>query len=67
MLNPGFRGKLVKVLGKHKGNTPLKVFLLDPKTNYRIEFDSHKFGVSVSTELVADLKEIGVGYRIIRK
>ena len=67
MLNPEFRKKLIKVLSQHKGKTPLKVFLFDPATNYRIEFDSHKLAVTVSTDLVADLYEIGVGYHIIRK
>lgn len=67
MLNPEFRKKLTKVMSHHKGKTPLKVFLFDPATNYRIEFDSHKLAVTVSTDLVADLYEIGVGYHIIRK
>ena len=66
MLNPEFRANLVKVLGRYKGKTPLKVFLQDPATKYRIEFDSHKFGVTVNTDLIADLHEIGVGYLVIR-
>lgn len=67
MLNPKFRSALVKVISKNKGKTPLKVFLIDPATKYKIEFDSHKFGVSVTTDLIADLNEIGVGYQVLRK
>ncbi len=67
MLNPDFRAKLVKVISKNKGKTPLKVYLSDPATNYKIEFDSHKFGVSVTTDLLADLAQIGVGYQVLKK
>ena len=67
MLNPDFRSKLVKVISNNKGKTPLKVYLSDPATNYKIEFDSHKFGVTVTTDLLADLAQIGVGYQVIKK
>ncbi|MBQ2091137.1 MAG: DNA polymerase III subunit alpha [Bacteroidales bacterium] len=67
MLNQQFRAALVKVISHHKGKTPLKVYLIDPETKYKIEFDSRKFSVSVTTELIADLNEIGVGYQVLRK
>ena len=67
MLNPKFRAALVKVISRNKGKTPLKVFLIDPETKYKVEFDSHKYGVSVTTDLIADLNEIGVGYQVMRK
>ena len=67
MLNPSFRANLVKVISRHKGKTPLKVFLVDPQTRYKIEFDSRKFGVEVTTDLIADLYQLGVSYQIIRQ
>ena len=43
------------------------MYLYDPKTRYKIEFTSTKFKVAVSTELIADLKELGVTYQALRK
>ena len=68
MLTPAFREGLVKVVKKHKGNIPLEMFLFDPKTRYQIQFKSNKFQVQVSTDLIADLRRIGVDrYEVIRK
>ena len=60
MLTPSFREDLVKVIRKHKGSTPLEMFLYDPQTRYRIQFKSNKYQVRVSTELISDLRRIGV-------
>jgi hypothetical protein len=68
MLTPAFREGLVKVIRKHKGNTPLEVFFFDPDTRYRIQMKSNKFQVSVSAELIADLRHLGVDqYEVVRK
>ena len=60
MLNEKFREKLVKVVRKHKGITPLNIFLYDPVTRYRLQFYSKKFPVAVSMEFINDLKQIGI-------
>jgi hypothetical protein len=56
------------VVKKHRGGTPLEMFLFDPKTRYRIQFKSNKFQVSVSSDLITDLHRIGVDqYEAVRK
>ena len=68
MLTPAFREDLLRVMKKHRGGTPLEMFLFDPKTRYRIQFKSNKFQVSVSSDLIADLHRIGVDhYEAVRK
>ena len=68
MLTPQFREGLVRVVKKHKGNTPLEMFLFDPQTRYRIQFKSNKFQVGVSTEFISDLHRIGVDrYEAVKK
>ena len=60
MITPAFRENLVRVVRSHKGATPLELFLIDPKTRYRIQFKSNKFQVAVNKELVTDLRRIGI-------
>ena len=60
MLNERFREALVKTVKRHKGGTPLNIFLSDPVTRYRIQFYSKKFQVSVSSEFIRELREIGI-------
>ena len=68
MLTPRFREDLLRVVKKHRGGTPLEMFLYDPKTRYRIQFKSNKFQVSVSSDLITDLRRIGVDhYEAVRK
>ena len=68
MLTPTFREGLVKVIRKHKGSTPLEVFFFDPDTRYRIQLKSNKYQVAVSTELLADLRQLGVDqYEVVKK
>ena len=68
MLTPAFREDLLRVVKKHRGGTPLEMFLFDPKTRYRIQFKSNKFQVSVSSDLITDLHRIGVDqYEAVRK
>ena len=68
MLTPAFREDLLRVVKKHRGGTPLEMFLFDPKTRYRIQFKSNKFQVSVSSDLIIDLHRIGVDqYEAVRK
>jgi DNA polymerase-3 subunit alpha len=60
MLTPAFREGLVKTIRKHGGKTPLEVFFYDPDTRYRIQMKSNKFQVSVSEELITDLRRLGI-------
>ena len=68
MLTPEFRKGLVKVIKSHAGKIPLEVFFYDPETRYRIQLKSNKFQVAVSTELINDLRHLGVDqYEVTRK
>jgi DNA polymerase-3 subunit alpha len=68
MLTQQFRKDLVAVVKKHKGNIPLTLFLYDPVTHYRIQFYSKKFQVAVTSQLLQDLRQIGVEkYEVSRK
>ena len=68
MLTPEFRKGLVKVIKSHAGKIPLEVFFYDPETRYRIQLKSNKFQVAVSTELINDLRRLGVDqYEVTRK
>ena len=68
MLTPEFRKGLVKVIKSHAGKIPLEVFFFDPETRYRIQLKSNKYQVSVSTELINDLRHLGVDqYEVTRK
>ena len=68
MLTPEFRKGLVKVIKSHAGKIPLEVFFYDPETRYRIQLKSNKYQVAVSTELINDLRHLGVDqYEVTRK
>ena len=68
MLSPEFIKKLSGVLKRHKGSLPLTMYLDDPVTKYRIQFYSKKYQVSVSSELIRELKNIGINsYEILKK
>lgn len=67
MLNPAFREKLVSVVKKNKGTTPLTMFLSDPKTGYRIEFLSKKFKVGVSAPFLEELSDLNIKYKVEKK
>ena len=68
MLTPEFRKGLVKVIKSHAGKIPLEVFFFDPETRYRIQLKSNKYQVAVSTELLNDLRHLGVDqFEVVRK
>ena len=66
-LNEDFRKSLVKVLKANKGKTPFMISLYDAKTEYKVEFRSRKYSVSVTPELIADINALGPGWSIVRK
>ncbi len=67
MLSPDFRDKLVKMLKKNKGKTPLTMFLYDPQKKWNIEFLSHKFKVQITNEFLEELKSLGIRYSVSKK
>ena len=67
MLSPDFREKLVKMLKRNKGKTPLTMFLYDPVKKWNIEFLSHKFKVQISNEFLDELKALGIRYAVSKK
>ena len=60
VLTPEFREKLLKIIKRHRGNIPLTINLYDPDTRYHIQFYSRKFQVAVTTDLIDDLRRIGI-------
>ena len=67
MLSPEFREKLVNLIKKNKGNTPLTMFLYDPEKKWNIEFLSRKFRVAVTSDFIDHLQKIGIKYNVIKK
>ena len=67
MLSPAFREKLVKMLKRNKGKTPLTMFLYDPVKKWNIEFLSHKFKIQITNEFLEELKSLGIRYTISKK
>ncbi len=66
-LNNEFREKLKSLLKTYEGKTPLKIFLEDNKTKYRVEFISKKFKISMSNEFLSEVQRLGIRYHIIKK
>lgn len=67
MITPNFRKRLVEIIKNNQGTTPLKLFLFDPKTRYKIKFFSKKYNVNVSLDLIDELKNIGLNVEIEKK
>ena len=55
------------VVKHNKGNIPLSMTLFDPQTNYKIEFLSKKFRISVTMPFINELKDLNVNYSVIKK
>ena len=66
-VDAAFRKELVKLLQSYKGEIPLKLYIVDPKLDYKIEFKSKKYKVRVCTEFIYDLDRLGIQYTISRK
>ena len=66
-IDAAFRKELVKLLQSYKGEIPLKLYIVDPKLDYKIEFKSKKYKVRVCTEFIYDLDRLGIPYTITRK
>jgi DNA polymerase-3 subunit alpha len=66
-LSPDFRERLVKLLKRSKGSTPLSLFLHDKATGYNLEFYSKKFSVGVNEEFISALQRLGVQFSVSHK
>ena len=66
-LNSGFRENLVKVVSRHKGKTPLTIFLFDPNTQYKIEFMSKKFQIDVNNDFVSNIRSMNIEYEVLKR
>ena len=62
-----FRKDLVRLLKTYKGEIPLKLYIVDPQLDYKIEFKSKKYKVTVNADFIADLERLGLSYKITRK
>ena len=60
MLTSEFRERIVKVLRRHKGKLPLIIELYDPETRYRVPFYSKQFQVAAGSDLLRELRDLGI-------
>lgn len=67
LLSEDFRKRLSKLLRENKGSTPLHIFLHDPSTDYKIDFHSRKYNLSVNTELIQQISTLGLQYKVSKK
>ncbi len=66
-LNPGLRERLVKTVKRHKGKIPLLMSLYDPERDYKIDFHSTKFHVTVDNDLINDIQKLELSYKVNTK
>ena len=66
-LNEDFRKHLVHLVKTNPGKTPLNMYLYDPETKYKIDFQSNKFRVAVTSEFIRELSNMGIAYKVIKK
>ncbi len=67
MLTAEFRENLVRLIKKNKGTVPLTMYLYDPEKQWNIEFLSRKFRVSVTAPLIEELRNLQIGYKVLKK
>ena len=67
VINPDFRKNLVHVLKSSKGNIPVSIYVDDPETKYAVEFISKKFQISVTADFIADVRDLGLRFKVSRK
>ena len=67
MLSQEFRERLVKMIKKNKGSVPLTMFLYDPENKWNIEFLSRKLKVAVTSDLLDELREMNVTWKLLKK
>ena len=67
IIDEEFRKKFVKLIKGNKGKTPLNLTISDKKTGYRIDFYSKKYLVSVTTEFIGCIEQLGIPYTVSKK
>ena len=50
-----------------KGNIPVSIYVDDPETKYAVEFISKKFQISVTADFIADVRDLGLRFKVSRK
>ena len=48
-------------------NIPLSIYINDPQTKYSVEFISKKYQIAVTADFIADVKDLGLRYKVSRK
>ncbi len=66
-LNAALRKDLMGIIKRHSGSTPLLLNVYDPTTKYKIDFQSRKFRVEVGSELVDEIRALGLNYTVLMK
>lgn len=64
-VTPTYVKALKSLLRRHKGKKPLHVWISDRPTNYNIEFVSHGCPVTISAQLLKELRDMNIIYKVI--
>ncbi|MCQ2144135.1 MAG: DNA polymerase III subunit alpha [Bacteroidales bacterium] len=67
LLSAEFKDGLIKLLKRHKGDIPLSLFIIDPKTRYMVEFSTRKFRVAITPDFLKDIEALGIDGEAVRK
>jgi len=67
LLTQEFRTAFTKLLKKHKGDIPISLIAVDPKTRYSVEFSVRKFKVAITPDFLADIEALGIIGKPVRK
>lgn len=59
------RQSLVKALASNKGSTRISIVLQSHRMSMNVTFKSRKYSVKVNSDLLDELKRIGIGYKAI--
>ena len=62
-----FEKELLRVLKSNKGKTPMMLVIVDTARKMSVQFKVGKFHATISTQLIDELRAIGVEVRIDRK
>lgn len=67
LINPEFRKRLVSWLKSSKGPVPFFVNIVDMNKKYKVECTSRKFRVTVNSEFISGLKDMGLPCKVLCK
>ena len=63
-INDNMISGLFQTCKKHKGLLPVKVEIIDPSREIKLDFMSTKNKVEVSGDLLAELEDLGIAYKL---